>query len=587
MPRGETRRVNSLWFFALLAALCCSVPCLHPFVSGVMAPRELLVDISPGAAGTGDEASLMWTRNADGVRDGYWIDLVPLRALPAPVTLTYRLPSYPVHEVTISVADGSPEALGISRVREQSWFLGYALPKIDVSPMPQGSGLQLTVPPRRWWTLWPARAGLAGLVGVLAFGLFVVMWRVSTVWEDLWTALVVDVKPPPRWLLGLLAFLVVAAPTWMVIWSPMLMEGDGAGFMWFACHFWQDFKLSHFDGWRLPGYSVIIAPLVGLLDDYANGIGVMQAIFGVLTSVMVWDLLRRRISQFWSLACAALVACDPMLLMWQRHVLSETTATVMVTGLVWLVSRVVLDRRSPPGRVAEQVGIPVLLGVACAAAIYTRANFQTFLVVVPGALCFAALLRGRRVLAFTPGVLVVVIAATLLAPAFIRNREVLRRTELIVGAGHNRCVFSWQNGTIEYNQTRSVSFPRYRELRSKVDAHQMWELAYTDFLADFGSIPVPEGTPWVTTRELRSDEVTQESMARMSDVFARRIAKGFFSILGVWFREPWYYSHTVDNMSRVLRGKFDDRTKTTFDDFYDLNLLPEDVRAAVVRVRRP
>ena len=586
MPRADTRDLISWWLFALLAALCFAIPCLHPFATGAMAPRELEFNLTPGPAGSGDQASLTWTRDADNARRGYWIDLAPLRGHPAPAALSYRLPSYAFHDVTLSLDDGRVDSLRLDRVREQTRFLGTRLAPSQITPHVLNGALRLDVPARRFWTTWPARLVLALAVGAAAFGVAFGMWRVTELWDRARGSCVRRVRPA-RWRLGVPALLVVAAPLWMLAWAPMLMEGDGGGFVWFALHFWRDGRFSNFDGWRLPGYATLISPFVGLMNHYAAGIGVLQAGLGILTSLCVWDLLRRRIGTLWAMAAAALVACDPMLLMWQRYVLSECLAGFLVTGLVWLVGRVVLDRPRPPGMIAEQVGIPLLLGGVCAAAIYTRANFQTFVVVVPAALCLAGLLRGRGWLAFTPGLLVIAVASLLVAPAFLRNREVLNRTELIVGADHNRCVFSWQNGAIEYNQVGGVTFPEYREIRAKVDSHQMHELMFTDFLAQSPTISLPEGTPPPTAKDIRSGVVTRESLARLPEVFVRRIAAGFFSLLGFKFRTPWYYSHTVDNMSRVLRGDFDTRTTTNFDDGINAALLPPEMQSAIARMREP
>jgi hypothetical protein len=414
------------------------------------------------------------------------------------------------------------------------------------------------------------------------------LWRAGDWWRVVMMRHTLAPARVPRWVVWSLLGLALAPAAWLPAWAPMLMEGDGAGFVGFALRLWETGRLTSFDGWRLPGYGVLLSPFVGLMENYSAGVGLMQAAMGMVTAWLCFDLLRRRVPMLWALVGACLVGLDPMILMWQRYVLSEALGTLLVTGLVWMLDRALPGRADAAPGWPRAVGWGVLLGAWCAYAIYTRANFQVFLMVAPAAILAAHARAGRPGRGLACAAVCVLVAAGALAPAYIHNKRTLGRYELIVGADHNRCVFSWQNRAIEINQVGAFTLEEYRGLRDRRDAGGFHELAFTDFLARSTTIPVPPGSSPIAARDYRSGVVTRESLARRPDLFARRMGEGVLAVLGFFIRDPWYYSHTADNMSRVLRGRFDGRTRTNLDDNLDTDrLYRPDHRAVLERHRRP
>lgn len=576
------------WLLAGLVAATVVLPIgLWPGTAKVLAPRDIELDLV--FRGTGERAALEWT-DAEGATNGYYFDLARERT-PSGLPGLHRrfcLPWYEITNLRLAwTGGGDVDVVTPPRVATRFFGKPAARRDIGIGGVVENAGsraIPFTLPDRVWWGGWVMNALAAAACSLGAFAVFGGLWRFCDAWDTLAAWFAFGPRAARRWIVitGLIA--ACAPAVWLACWSPVLMEGDGSAFVWFAQILWDTGRFTHFDGWRLPGYGTIIAPFVGLLHDYSTGIGIMQCAMGIATVVLCFDLLRRRIATTWAIAAALVIGCDPMVLMWQRYVLSESLAALLVTLAVWMVDR--LLPRGPVRPRLDGVVVPAAFAGLTAFAIYTRANFQTFAIVLPLVLAWGWWRVGRRWASAWPAAACVALAAVAVAPAFFHNHRLLGRYALVVGADHNRCVFGWQNNAIDINQIGAFTFDEYRGLQARLDTGAFRELQFTDFLVASPTIPVPAGThPW-TARDVRSGVVVRESLARQPDLFAWRVVQGVPSVLGFFVPRPFYYSHTVDWMSRVLRGRFDDRTRTNWDDDFDMDWFPQPIRSVLERPRR-
>lgn len=139
-------------------------------------------------------------------------------------------------------------------------------------------------------------------------------------------------------------------------------------------------------------------------------------------------------------------------------------------------------------------------------------------------------------------------------PAHAHNARQHGIAKFVVGAGVNRCVFGWLNGRTDPNQTALLTLDELREVRRRREAGNMGELQFTAFLERSPTLAAPPGLSAWGLREFRSDFAARESLARRPDKYARDIAVGFVSVLGVPVASPGYYSHSGFKLSRVFRG---------------------------------
>ena len=91
--------------------------------------------------------------------------------------------------------------------------------------------------------------------------------------------------------------------------------------------------------YRPPLYSLLLTGPVALGDNARLAIGLLHLAMGVATVWLVYRLGRRWGLGAWSLAAAALVACDPILLVQSTLVMTETLATLLAVVSLWGLSR--------------------------------------------------------------------------------------------------------------------------------------------------------------------------------------------------------------------------------------------------------
>ena len=180
---------------------------------------------------------------------------------------------------------------------------------------------------------------------------------------------------------------------------------------------YADPRSGHPTAYRPPAYVGLIA-IVLWLSGGAAAIGVAQSLLGAATVWLTERIACRLGLGTWSLLAAALVAVDPLLLVYTASLMTETLATFLVVLVLWLAMR---DRNS--SRLASLV-----IGVACGLACLCRPGFWFFVALLAlgwlGGLLAGRRTNGRRRLAGDSWPVIAGFALSV-APWLLRNLLVI------------------------------------------------------------------------------------------------------------------------------------------------------------------
>lgn len=523
-------------------------------------------------------------------------------------SVDHALPSYAVASMRVEpAAPGTQYAIAKSRII--TYLTGKRLPTRRIEAGPDGSLGSL--PP-----LWRA-VGWRGMLfsGALGSGLAAATLLLIAVgrWLDgLLTRFppvsrgTRDAPPLPStsrrhspWELVMACTalaLCIAAPLWMLAWSPVFMVADSTAYLWFAHTAAATHSIVHFDGWRLPGYGLLLAPLITRFEDFAPAVGVVQCVMAIATNLLVFDMLRGRVRLWAACVLTTLVACDPMLLAWQRFMLAETPSTFCIALAAWAFLSLAMPRSSTTCLQKDRrhrsffrpVCYALILGLACAAACWFRGNnliLPTLL--IPGlAMCVWAARHakaGRE--AIFAGGLAPLIAGVLvvasLVPLVLINHRTYSRYAFAIGNNFNRAIFSWQNGTTDWNQCGTFSLEEFREFRAMLRRAPMNEWDVMGWVGNTTTIPVPPTAPQWLAMDLRSRAFVDEAFARDSSTFTERQRQAALGLLGVPVTEPMYALAGPPGMFAQLRGRQNPHTTTTYD--FRLDIFPPDIVALIQR----
>ncbi|GJQ29469.1 MAG: hypothetical protein HBSAPP03_13530 [Phycisphaerae bacterium] len=542
-------------------------------------------------------------------RTGYWLDLRDLTStdnsavtIEKPKPFLRRLPTYPIREITLSWEGGAGGAIRVTRLAYFTRLFDLDRPAttpnapIEVGDaahvteegwivLDAASGrLNLPIPPRPWSdTLW-VYVGMVVLVFVVLAAAWAV-WMVICLWDR-----VADRIPPPRDPMPrrhpVLAALAIGAtfivPAWMFAWAPMLIEGDGVAYIALALKLLEDPSIRHYDGWRLPGYAALVAPLVGLGGDYTVPIGVLHLVLAMATPWVARAALRRRVSARWAWVGMLVTACDPMLIVWQRHVLAECLTTFIVMLLLYLMVRFEDRCRAerPPGVVrllAVSTGLGVFLGVAT----LVRGNFQIALVLAPAYLVWAALRAVSWPGAIAVGAACLVAGFAVLLPMYVHVHRTFGVWAYTVGPGWHRAIRTWDNGLADWNQTAVFSFEEAQRLRRRMAARPVNEFEFTHYLGECPTYPVPAGAKFERARDIRGGVSARESRDRLPDKHAEIVPKAIVSLMGFHVRRPGYFRGYSFALVRDFIGRPTDHKPFTLRGPY--TYLPMDLREGLAR----
>lgn len=487
------------------------------------------------AARAGECWELAWTRG--GVRNGCWLDLAELHAQRGPLEIVRRVGSPGLAQIEVAWHDAPAGASARVRgPRLRTWVLGRMVeeerlvvlgvigsawsPESEGAALsdmkPQGAVLLSAPPPRAGAVLGlfvlavPSAAGLWCLPGLLG-----AIGRVLGAWAPLARGLG---PRPTRVIAALCVLAMVGVPAWLLWWSPMIVCGDGTAYLWLAELVWRTGGFSHLDGWRLPGYAMTLVPILAAGGRVLGPLGVVQALMGVSTAWGVLVLLRSRFvgAHAWvAWAGAGMVAVDAWVQVWQRLVLSEAQTTLLAVWAAVLCVRV-MDRVDGPARPGLRAWVWAAgLGVVLAMASLTRANMQVLGVLMPLGLAWGACRSGvggwRRL---GPSVVCGVVAAAGVAPLVLFNHAHYGRAAVTVGTDWNRLLWLWDQGRVDWNQSGSISFAHFRELRGRCEARTIDAWGVTDLLQAWREPPAADGPSAWTERDERCGAFWRESESR-------------------------------------------------------------------------
>jgi hypothetical protein len=548
--------------------------------------------------------ALEWS-GPDGRRNGHWIDLgeltgrsrVPRTSTKGSIELRRRLASGTLDAVRLSWQGGAggkvvisgpmviPRALGRDlpgeapvllgveggevAPRDGAWVLTCREPQgrvvMSVPPVPLSAYLSLVL------VALPIATGLMLLPGVL--------WRLGQGAERLLGEC--TPRPAPRWALGGMLAVVVGVPVWLAVRTPLVVTGDGTAYIWLAHLVIENGNFEHLDGWRLPGYAMVLLPFMAGMERFAERIAWAQAAMSVATSLLLYDMLKRRVPGVWAAVGVALAALDLPVQVWQSVFLSEHVAALLTVLSVWMFIRV--GDRVGGGRGAA--GHAVLLGLVLAAMCCTRANLQVFAALMPLALLGVGVLRGRRrggVLA--AGACMVTVAACLL-PIFVHNHRTFGRASLVVGSQWSRFIWMWDYGVFDWNQSEAITFTQFRDLRDRCEAGEVGSWGVTDLLQEWNAPPVPSHANRWTQRDERCRVMWRESFLRRPEFVTGLTIRGAAGNLGMLGVLSPHSAGEVRQMLAVVRGWERGVGGTNWTD--DLNRFPDSIRGVLARTVSP
>ncbi|CAG0953472.1 hypothetical protein PHYC_00329 [Phycisphaerales bacterium] len=583
------------WWGKALAALVLAAA-LAPLLRPILVTRH--VELTLDLRNAHPAWELEWIpAQSHRARNGFWID-PRVYGVPevngrfttaASLYVRRELPSYPLRTLSVKWNDNDGGEFAVRRLAIVTKLAGRAW-RTDVLIDEPAATMQPTQPASsRLDADVPALAAVTWLfvlgVSWLALSAAYLGLRFALRIPPLWDRLVERVagRPSaraPRWLKVFAWAAAIGAPLWLASWAPMLLLSDSTAYIWLGKLLWENRDINHLDGWRLPGYALFIAPWVVYTDQYTLWIGLSQAALGIGSAVLAFDILRRRgLGGVWPCIGMLLVALDPMMMVWQRTVLSESPGAFLILLVAWVFT--VLEPRLRTGSATRMLLAFAGLGALCGIAATVRGNLQLLLLVIAaGVIAIGFLSRKPARALLAAGVMLATFALTI-SPILRHNYRVFGRASLVVGANTGRTIFAWQNTDIDFNQTRLFTLEQFRDLNDRVGRGEMSDWEFTAEIERNDRVEVRTGThPWVT-RDLRCTEVLRESMSRMPSRYAKRLVKATASQLGFWVDYPKHFKRNSAGQVSVMRG----RPVAEPTNFYDrISRFPATIRPTLERV---
>lgn len=249
------------------------------------------------------------------------------------------------------------------------------------------------------------------------------------------------------WAAGIALLASVVVRTVLFVELPALLTNDSWDFLRAADDLRHrlDFFSPGLRDVRLPGYPLFLALIAPLSSNHSDAIVAAQAVIGA-TSAAIGLLLGWLIGSPWvALLLAAFLGLNPVFLLDEHAIMSETLGLLFAVALVGLGVRI-LER-------GAWRGAAVLLGVLLAACTLTRANFLALGLTI--ILSTALAPNGRRLrrradgsgerrlaqLHLTPALIATGVAALLIAPWVWRNEVAYGRASLYLFTNRNIIVY--------------------------------------------------------------------------------------------------------------------------------------------------
>ena len=495
-----------------------------------------------------------------------------------PVPLHARLPNYPMHDLALAWTGAAPGPIAIANPRAQLRVLGVlvgdaplgvagvapAQGPFTVTPAVPDAQVEFSPPPGVPLLGHALGVGVAFAVLALLSGIGVLTVRRARLGCYRWLTLEV---------LAVLAVLLVRL--WMVAWAPLLYCPDSMDYMLGAIRFAEYGTLDRFNALRVPGYAVLLGAVWTLGGDFNLKLGIVQALMGVATAVMAWDMSRRALPRPWAMAVLLLVGLCPGLLTWERFAMSEApSAFLMVLGLWLVVRRGGWDLAGEPRRLGSALAYAALVGVVCTGAIYVRANLQLLLIVLPALAAAECWRRWGAARAILIGAVLLAAGAGTIAPRVLKNRAETGRAAVIPAEGWMVGLLSWRTHALDENQTAAFDYPTWERLH-RARAQGLGDYGFaSEYVLPATSIPVRADVPPYLVANDRLAYLVRESFPRLPERRLRGAGDALVSLLGV---APWQDPgnvHEHDFWSRPLRNRQEPGQKNYWNPG-DLDATPE------------
>lgn len=357
--------------------------------------------------------------------------------------------------------------------------------------------------------------------------------------------------PAPRpsrsraWPARLAISLVALAHLWLASWAPMLFLPDAVDYAHNAQRLIDTGSFTHFNAWRLPGLSLILAPFTALSGHPEELFGWAQAAMGVAAAWLAHRTLLPFTGPRWSILAMLLVGLHPALLAWERHLITETPTLFLVSLAWWLAS--ILPTSAPRRRLL----LSLALGIVAALAILTRANtLPVMLLLLPALWLTLRTTRGPRA-ASAAAALALAAALACLSPWVLRNRAVYGEPAVIIGRGYARLIFAWHAGLHDLNQSALYDREGWlNAVRRRTQGNH--EFDYFDQLDASPRLALPLH-PWVA-RDRRCALAATESRLRAGPQSAILALYASLSHLHLYSHPAHPQFRNNDYYHRPLRG---------------------------------
>lgn len=483
-------------------------------------------------AEAGSVWAMEWVRASNGVRNGVWIEV----AGQGEQRVQRRLPAYRVSELAIR-PEGHSGRCTVEDATCAVRVFGVSLGRTDVPVTGGDSGVVLGVPTEpsaREQAVGLGVVGAASALVLLVPGALAGWWRRGLARRATPDAL--------AWAL------VVSAHGWMFAWAPMLYCPDSMGYLAGAIRVLREHTLAGFEGPRVPGFGVVLAALWALPGEFAVWVGALHAIAGLGTAYAAWRLAQRCVSRGAGLVVLLLVGCSPLVLGWQRFVMSESLSALVVTLAAWLAVR--QGRDAGFGRAAMGA---VALGLVCAMGAYVRGNLQLLVVFVPLLLAAASWRRWGVAGAPALGAIALAVGVACVLPRAMWNLQEYGEAKLVVGEGYQRNLTTQMTGLMDDNQSGVLSPDEWRSLTKGRHEGAIDAYSAQDVWMRSDRLHAPAGLKGWGERSAKLDVPAMESIAREPAKAAKIAALGTLNILGLWRTDRWGFAEN-DYWSRPLRG---------------------------------
>jgi hypothetical protein len=548
-------------------------------------------------------------------RNGHWIDLghgkgvAPGGVIADPQTpvLRVRIANYDISDVGLRWVGGPAGAkVTVSEAFVDDSILGVQVRRTRLSEVRvEGAGVEgpLKLPVSlganegdggvyfacsgpAWWYQVPVLV-VSGIAMGIAWALIVLLVLVAK-WMDTVAARLSFGGGEGRggrvgWAIAALVT-GIGIPIWLTTWAPMLISGDSTAYILHAYLVHENGNFNHFDGWRLPGYAVLILPFFAWMSNYAAGVAWAQMFMGMLSPLLAWGMLRGRVAHPWPYVAAILVAVDPGLFIWQRTLLTEAQVTLFVMLSAYLFLGCVDRVRGGRGSAwVWAVGLALALAAGC----YTRPNIQVFGVLGPLALAaITVLCVGWRRLG--PAAVCAGVFAGCMAPIVVFNAKHFDTPAVTVGSDWNREVWGWENGVMDWNQSGFFTYKQFAEVRAKCEAQRFswWDLPQHSHKWD--APPAPAGLAEWAQIDYRCGLLWRESAARRADGYVNLIPRAIASMFGWPAATPAYFHGDPYFLSGSLMG--DDSHSSKYGDtnyLIDIKAFPKKAQGIFERAMVP